>query len=226
MLRTNRKQIIFALILGPSILALAWAAHRNRTLVLTAHPGELPVLDMNGHAYVEIEGLARLSGGSLRFRGNQIELTLSPSSADSVPATHASSQPVATGFSKDFLAAGIEQMSVLREWRSGLRNAVQQGFPVTEDWVERYRALAQKGLGLASVAVSTESDQNVLRLLTNQFNNMNALSDQFLRASKTRTYISPDTLNNDPLDQKIMNCAHSLAAMAASNQFTDDVSCR
>src|SRR5579863_9290186 len=38
-------------------------------------------------------------------------------------------------------------------------------------------------------------------------------------------YISPDTLKNDPLDQKILNRARSLAPMAASGQFQDDGSC-
>jgi len=39
------------------------------------------------------------------------------------------------------------------------------------------------------------------------------------------TYIAPDALENDPLDKKIVNCAHSLGAMAASGQFHDDGSC-
>jgi hypothetical protein len=51
------------------------------------------------------------------------------------------------------------------------------------------------------------------------------LSDRFLEANRTRTYISPDALNNDPLDQRILTCAHSLAAMAANGQYTDDGSC-
>jgi len=31
---------------------------------------------------------------------------------------------------------------------------------------------------------------------------------------------------NDPLNKKIINCAHSLAAMAANGQFVDDGSCQ
>jgi hypothetical protein len=57
------------------------------------------------------------------------------------------------------------------------------------------------------------------------FNNMNTLSDRLLQANRNRTYVPPDALNNDPLDQRILNCAHSLAAMAASGQFADDASC-
>jgi len=38
-------------------------------------------------------------------------------------------------------------------------------------------------------------------------------------------YVSPTTLTDDPLDQRIMNCAHFLASMAAGRQFLDDGSC-
>jgi len=44
-------------------------------------------------------------------------------------------------------------------------------------------------------------------------------------SNRTRTYMPPDALDNDALDQRILNCAHSLAAMAASGQFVNDASC-
>jgi hypothetical protein len=96
---------------------------------------------------------------------------------------------------------------------------------VTEDWIDGYRARAEQSLRLVSLAATTDSDKNAFQLLSNEFNNMKKLSDRFLEAEKSRTYISPESLNNDPLDQKILNCARSLAAMAASGQFSDDGSC-
>jgi hypothetical protein len=54
---------------------------------------------------------------------------------------------------------------------------------------------------------------------------MQTLSNKILGLSKSMEFIAPDTLSNDPLDQRILNCAHSLAAMAASGQFQDDGSC-
>jgi hypothetical protein len=63
-------------------------------------------------------------------------------------------------------------------------------------------------------------------LLNNEFNNMKKLSDRFVEANQSRTYVPPTALDNDPLDQKILSCAHSLAAMAANNQFVDDGSCQ
>ncbi len=94
-----------------------------------------------------------------------------------------------------------------------------------DDWIANFRDEARKSLRLVQVAASTESDRNAFVLLTNVFNHMNKLSDRFLEANRTRSYISPDALNNDPLDQSILNCAHSLAAMAANGQFVDDASC-
>ena len=54
---------------------------------------------------------------------------------------------------------------------------------------------------------------------------MQQLSDKMLAMRKNMTYIAPDALANDPLDQKIINCAHSLSAMAANGQFHDDGAC-
>jgi hypothetical protein len=39
------------------------------------------------------------------------------------------------------------------------------------------------------------------------------------------TYISPDALKNDELDQRLIACGRSLRSMAASGQFVDDGSC-
>jgi len=208
------------------ILVKVFAAPQNRTLILTGHPGELTVMETGGRYYVDIEALTQLANGSLSFRGNQIVMTLS-APATATPASNPEASPSATsGFSKDFLRAGIEEMSVIREWRSALTNAIRQGYPVTEEWAASFRGQAQQNLRLVSVAASTDADRNALRLLNNEFNNMKKLSDRFVEANQSRTYVPPTALDNDPLDQRILGCAHSLAAMAANNQFVDDGSCQ
>jgi len=201
-----------------SVLILAHAAQQNRTFTVAGHYGEIAVAEMGGRSYVEVEALARLANGSLSFNGHQIILTLPPSNANM-------STTASSGFTKEFLKAGIEQMSVIREWRSTLISAVQQGFPITDDWMRRFSDSAQHNLRLVSLAASTDSDKNALQLLTNEFNNMKQLSDSFVSANKSRTYVRTDALENDPLDRRILNCGHSLAAMAASGQFVDDGSC-
>ncbi len=217
--------LMLAALLALPIFALAQAAQQNLTLIVNGRPGGVTVVQLNGRPYVEIEALARVASGSLSFKGNQIILTLPASTASMLPTPPSATEPANQGFSKEFLRAGIEEMAAIREWRSVLTNAVQHGYPITEDWLSVYRVQAAKGLTLASVAVSTDSDRDALGLLTNEFDNMQKLSNAILELRKSMDYISPTTLNDDPLDQKIMNCAHALASMAAGRQFLDDGSC-
>ena len=212
------------LLLLPTLLILQ-AAQSNRTFVISGHPGELTVREMDGQAYIEIEALARLTNGSLTSSGDRIVLTLPGLSSNEQPTTTSTNQPSSTGFTKEFLKAAIEQMSAVREWRSTLISAVQRGFPVTGDWMNGLSSEAQHHLRLLSVAASSEDDRKAVQLLTNEFNNMKKLSDRFVEANKSRTYVSPNALDNDPLDQRILNCAHSLSAMTANNQFVDEGYC-
>jgi hypothetical protein len=206
-------------------LSSSQAGPQNEILIVNGQPGQTPVLQINGKSYVDIEALARLTNGSLSFKGNQLILTLTPSAA-SMPATSAApSQPPSSGFSRDFLKAGIEAGSTIREWRTALLSAVQNGYPVTDDFVAHYRDQSVTSLRLASVAVATDSDRNAYQLLSNVLDNMQKLSNKILAARQDMNYISADALRDDPLNQQILGCARSLASMAASGQFQDDGSC-
>jgi hypothetical protein len=216
---------LLAVLLALPIMALSQAAQQTLTLQVNGRPGDAPVVQMNGRSYVEIDALARIVSGSLSFKGNQIILTLPGSATSPAPAPASASEPANQGFTKEFLRAGIEEMAAIREWRSVLSNAVQHGYPISEDWLSAYRVQAAKSLNLASVAVSTDSDRDALGLLTNEFDNMHKLSNAILESHKSMDYVAPTTLTDDPLDQRIMNCAHSLASMAAGRQFLDDGSC-
>jgi len=204
-------------------LVLSQATSQSATLVVNGQAGQAPVIQIKGRPYVDVESLARIANGSLSFKGNQITLTL-PGSPASAPAPQAS-QPPASGFSKEFMRAGIEEMSIIREWRSALVSAVQNGYPVTEEWMAGFRGQAATSLRLAQVAASTDSDQSAFQLLSNEFDNMQKLSNKLLAARKDMNYMSADALKNDPLNQQILTCARSLAAMASSGQFQDDGSC-
>jgi hypothetical protein len=220
----REKQFSVGLMLAALLVlsGLAFAqAQPNGTLGVSGQSGQTPVLQINGRSYVDIEALARLINGSLSFKGNHVTLTL-PGSGDSTPPP--ASQPT-SAFSKDFLRAGIEYMSVIREWRSALVNAVENGYPVTDAFVAAYRGQASTSLRLASVAASTDFDHNAFQLLSNEFDNMQKLSNKVLAARKDMNYISADALKDDPLNQQVLSCARSLAAMASSGQFQDDGSC-
>jgi hypothetical protein len=214
---------LFALLIAPGLCHAQLDQH-SESLVVSGHTGQLPVTQISGRSYVAVDALARLMNGSLGYQGKQIILTLpaTASSAGTVPRT---SQPASAGFSKDFLNAGIETMSEVREWRSALLSAVENGYPVTDASMDQYRAQAAKNLRLTSVAATTDSDRNALQLLDKEFGHMQDLSNKILAARKKMNYITRDSVKNDPLDQKILNCARSLAAMAASGVFQDDGVC-
>jgi hypothetical protein len=218
--------LMLVTLLGLAALVLSQAAQQNGTLLVSGHPGKLPVLQISGKSYVDIEALARLANGSLKFSGNQIILTLPESAGDSPATVPPETQAANPGFSKEFLKAGIEEMAVIREWRSTLMNGVQNGFPLTDEIVNRFRGQALASDAVTSAAASTDSDQNAYQLVNKVLDKTQKLSDKVVAARKNLNYISGDILQNDPLFQQILNCTHALSSMAASGQFQDDGSCR
>ncbi|HKV60768.1 MAG TPA: hypothetical protein VJO16_02560 [Candidatus Acidoferrum sp.] len=228
-----RKRLSTAsLILGafsvvPAVLALPQVAQETRNVIVNGHRGQVSLVQLNGRSYVDVEGLARIANGSLGFDGNQITLTLPGAAASAQPSAPSSTSPPSDpGFSKGFLKASIEAMSLVREWHSALANAIRNGFPISEAWLAGYRGQATAGLRLASVSVSTDSDRKAFQLFRTGFDMMNRLSNQYVAARQSLDYIAPDALANDPLDQKILNCGHSVVSMIASGEFVDDGSCQ
>jgi hypothetical protein len=214
-----RRKIRVLLLLLPA-LGLAQMS-QQKTLAVDGYPGRAPVIQVNGKSYVEIESLARLTNGSLTFQTNQITLKLVPSAANAAPAQ---TDPSAK-LTKGFLQAGIEEMNVVEEWRTVIVKAVQNNNPVTEDVLDGYRRSADNKLAVAATTVVTDADRNVLSLVRNEFSNTQKLSSQYLAIRKSLTFISPDSLDNDPLSQQIKNCAQGLASLTASGQFQDVATC-
>ena len=203
-------------------LAHSQSVQQSRTLIVNGQSGQAKVMEIDGRSYVDLESLARISNGTMGFSGNQITLMLPSSAANTASARP--NPPANSGFSKEFLRASIEEMAVIREWRSGLVNSIENNYPIQEDWAERYRGQASTSLGLASVAASTDSDRSAVQLLSNEFDNMSALSVKLLAERKVHS-VSPETLKTDPLNQNILTCARFLASMAVGGQFLDDASC-
>jgi hypothetical protein len=209
-----------ALLILPA-LAFSLAAQQSKSLIIDGQPGSAKVIQVGGRNYVEVEGLARLTNSSISFNGKQIVLTMPGATSDApTPASPT------TGFSKDFVTAVIEAMAQMREWHAAVKSAIQSSYPLTDNWLATYRSQSLQALRLASVAVNTTSDKDALPFLTNQFERMRKLSDKYLQMTKSLNYIAPDSLDTDPLDQKIRACTRSLASMATANQFVDDGSCQ
>jgi hypothetical protein len=199
------------------LLALPQSVRQKRTLIVNGQSGRASVIEADGHTYVDLEALARIAKGSLAFDDDdQIVLTIPASSTE---------PPADSSFSKAFMRSAIEELSIVREWRNALKNAIERSFPITDDWLSLYREQAADALQRASVEATTDADRNALQLLTSEFNNMEELADKYLEKSNAVQYIPPDSLQSDPMHQRILTCARSLASMVSNGQFADDGSC-
>jgi hypothetical protein len=229
--RQSIAWLLAALFLIVPGMALPQGGSEKRTLIINGQSTQVPVIQVNGRSYVDLEALASAVNGSLSFAGSQIAFSVptgpatAPPAAATAASVSASAQVPNPGFSKGFLNAAIEQGATLREWHAALASAIQNGYPVTAAALAPYRAQATTNLRLASAAVSTDSDRGAYQLLTNLFQNMVKLTEKYVAARANMTSISPDALQNDSLNQRLVTCGRSLGAMAASGQFVDDGSC-
>ena len=223
-------QFLFTPAIAPS-----QSTTQNATLIINGQSSNVPVIQVNGHFYAGLDALATAVNGSISYSGSMVALSVPTGQGNAAPSatpTSASSSSTAPsvappnqGFSRGFLNAGIEQMSTLREWHTALATAIQGGIPLTANLLAPYRAQATTNLRLAQVAATTPSDRSAYQLLSNEFQNMVRLSEKYINARANMTYISPDALQSDDLNQRLIACGHSLGAMAASGQFVDDGSC-
>lgn len=224
-----------ALLLIILAVVVSLRAAERHTLIINGQSTEVPVIFVSGHPYVGLEALAKAVNGSVSSSGAVVALSLpshptshapSPAVASAAPEpAPTQSAPSNRGFSREFLNAGVEQMATLREWHTALQTAIESGIPLSEGLLQPYRAQATKNLHLASVAATTTADSDGYHLLNNVYLNMAKLSDKYVNMRASLTYIAPDALQNDELNQRIIRCGHFLGAMASSGQFSDDASC-
>jgi hypothetical protein len=205
-----------------AIVAAAQTPQQAGTLTIAGQPDQAALIRINGKSYVDIESLARVTHGSIRFQGGQTILTLPGSANMSAATTQASRTPE---FSGAYLGAEIEALTQIREWHAALANAIQNNYPVAANWVDPLRRSADAKLQLAIAAATTAPDQQAVELLRNEFTNMQQMSDQFVATHAKVSYIAPDSIENNPMNQKILDCSHALTTMAATKQFQDEPSC-
>jgi hypothetical protein len=222
-MKSNRRTWKIGVLLSLSVLAVALLAQQTTSLVIHGQQGDAKVVQVQGHNYVDIEGLARLTNGTISFSGTQIVLTLPPSAPPVVPRA---AQQAVTGISKDFRTAGVEALARLREWHAALRIGVEKGVPLATGWLDNYDAQAQDALRMASVAISTDGDKAAYPVLVSELSNMKSLNDKFVGMTKSMDYIDPSSFQSDPLNQKVVACSHFLSSIASTQAFIDDGSCR
>lgn len=224
-MRRNAIRISVMLLTGLLIPLLILLAEQTSSFLIDGPQGQAKVIQVQGKNYVEVDEFARITGGSLRFVGDQIILSLPQRDNTPTHAEQSEPQPV-PGLSRPFLTSGIETMREIVEWHAALKNGIERGYPLSDTWFGNYRRQIQASLKQTEAKVNTDLDQKALPLLTNEFNTMSALTDKYLKITASRDYLAPDSLNNDPLDQKLLTCWQSLASLASSNQFVDDGACQ
>ena len=216
------------------VLMVAGAAAQTMrtagTLTIAGQPEQAQLLRINGKSYVDVESLARVTHGTLRFEGGRTILTLPVVSGGASAAAAATAASVAADTTKvprltqGFLGAEIEALTQVREWHVSLVNAVNNNYPVSGSWVGPMQRQAEAKLQLALAAATSKPDQQAAQLLRAEFTNMQQMSDQLLAMHDKASTISPDIFNNNTLDAKILDCEQALAAMAATKQFQDEAS--
>ena len=216
--------VLAAMLTVPGLLTVNGSAQtpqKATTFTIAGHPGEAQILQINGKSYVDIETFARLTQGSLSFKGNQTILTPLPAEAEGQAATpHAKA-----GFSTAFVQTGIEEMSMIREWRIAIVNAVLNNNPISVEWVSAQHRQAEKYLALTSAAASTDDDRSAYPLLSAEFNNMQKLSEVYLAMRNQSAFISVDTFDNGPLEEQILTCARGFVSMTETHEFQDQAAC-
>jgi hypothetical protein len=132
------------------------------------------------------------------------------------------------GFSAAFLTASIRQLEDAMLWKDGITKVVRYNAPAGQ-WLENYRTRAAESLKLASLQATTAADGDGLRLLTNQFNNLQQWNTNAVAAQQTmagaETTMSTSGLKDDPLFMKISDCSKYLGAMFTSGVFADNPAC-
>jgi hypothetical protein len=221
-MRSTTFAVILPLVFGA--ILLAQTVHQKGTLVVHGFAGSAPLIQVRGKSYVDLESLARMTNGSLSFQGDQVTLTLNgPAHPPAPPAEEPPKGP--TKLSTDLLRMGMDAMVTAGNWRQALASAVQYNTPLTEDWATGYRREVDNKLALAASAGVSDDDRNMMQLLHTAVAKMQTLSDKYTAMRKNLTYVAPDAMDDDPLNQQVLNCAQGLRAMAASATFQDVAAC-
>lgn len=223
-----RIMVVWAVIMV--MAASAQTPRQREVLLVQGCPGQMNVRHLQGHAFVDIEDLARITNASVTREKDEITMTL-----PRCDASEPSSDPAAESkFSRPFMRAAIESMASIREWGGILMAIVQNGFPIGNtaggNPISVLQGRAADSVALASTAASTQADYQGVALLQNEFNNIQSWSDRFVAdrnsLSATNLSVAEHPLKNDQDAQKLIHCGQFLAQMFAGGTFQDEVACR
>lgn len=219
--------LAFAFILLFAGILLAQNAP-NRTLIVNGK-AQGTVMQMGGHAYVDVETVAQFTSGSVTLEPGRIVLNFpAGSNASSNAAPETAPAPPPAGLSRNFASLAIAELAEMREWRGAVGTILSYGVPVVGSWPQDYHDHIEANLAQVSVAATTAADQEAMQLLRSEFSNQTTWADnvvstrQSMNATNT---VRPDSLQNDTSLAKITNCSRFLNSMLVSGSFSDDASC-
>jgi hypothetical protein len=207
----------------------------NRALIVNGKQ-QGSVVQMNGHAYIDVETVAQLMNGSVTLEPNRVVLSFpepQPAEAQaSTPAPEAqqpSQPPVPSGsLTRNFASMAIAELAEMREWRGAVGTILTYGVPVVGTWPQDYQNRVQSNLDQVSIAASTPGDGDAMQLLQNEFSNLSRWANDVVSARQSMNAtnsVRPDALQSDPNLAKIANCSRFLSSMLVSGTFADDQSC-
>jgi hypothetical protein len=227
---------ISAIILMFSAVSLAQNKFETRKLVINGQSGEITIFQVDGHNFVDLGTLVRLGNGTVSFQGNTILLTFAASAQSASPPTpqqsapQQSAAPPGNTMSGNFMAAAVQELGILKDWRSIMAYGITRGVPGDGSRMVLNQNRATDALRQAEVAVSTDGDQSAFQLLKADFNNVNKWYEKLVKGRKnmdTGNYsMTEDPLKTDSQYQKIVRCSDFLGTMIPSGTFSDDGSCQ
>lgn len=230
----NRSAISYLLLFGSILLfagiLLAQQSAPDRALIVNGKDAGT-VVQMGGHAYVDVETIAQFTNGSVTLEPTRIVLNFpAPGTSSAPPPPEPPTAPPLPppGLSRNFASLAIAELAEMREWRGAVGTILTYGIPATGTWPQDYHDRIQANLAQVGLAVSTDADQQAMYLLENEFSNLSAWTDsvvstrQNLNATKT---VSPDVIQTDTSLAKVSNCSRFLSSMLLSGTFSDDQSC-
>jgi hypothetical protein len=228
----NRTTISYLLIFGSIFLFAGILLAQNtpdRALIVNGKSAGM-VVQMGGHAYVDVETVAQFTNGSVTIEPSRVVLNFPPpgGSASSTGAPASVAPPPSPGLSRNFASLAIAELAEMREWRGAIGTILTYGVPVVGSWPQDYHDHVEANLAQVGVAASTSADQDAMQLLQNEFSNLTRWANdvvatrQSMNATNT---VRPDTVQSDTSLAKITNCGRFLNSMLVSGSFADDQSC-
>jgi hypothetical protein len=220
---------LFGLILFSAGYAMAQGTppQASKILVVNGKTESVELKEINGRSYVDVETLAHIMNGVVTVEPNRVILTI-PSSS-STDSANSAPPPTAPRLSKDFASASVSLLADMREWRAVISTMISFGLVISDSWTQQYHDKVEAGLAQAGVLATTESDQNALPLLRNEFDKLTAWANQTLAARQALNgakTVDPNALQNDPSLARITECSQFLNGMIVSGTYSDNAACR